>query len=99
MTASLFRLIADAPIQLDPKSVGVQVTSGSGTLSGVLSTVYLWAGILCVIMIIVGGYLYTTANANAQRLQRAKDTILYASVGVVIIILAFTITQYVLGRF
>ena len=99
MTTSLLRLIADAPVKIDPRTVGVQITSGTGTFAGLLTTVYFWAGIICVVMIIFGGYLYTTANANAQRLQRAKDTILYASVGVVVIILAFTITQYILGRF
>lgn len=87
--------------KVNPSDVGINdpVTNANGLVGGVLNTVYFWAGVVAVIVIIVAGYLYVTANANSQRITRAKDAIISAVVGLVVIVMAFVITQYVLGRF
>lgn len=87
--------------QINPKDIGIDdpVTDPNAALAGILNTAYAWAGIICVIIIIVAGYLYTTSNATQSRITRAKDAIIYAVVGLVVIMMAFTITQFVLGRF
>lgn len=97
--SSLTRLLGS--ILINPKDIGVNdpVTNGTTALAGVFTTIYFWAGVIAIAIMITGGYLYTTSNANAQRMQRARDTIQYGAVGLVIILSAFTITQYVLGRF
>lgn len=86
---------------IDPNQIGIYdpVTDPNLVVSGVLNTVYLWAGIVCIVVIIVAGYLYTTANATPQRIKRAKDAIISAVIGLIIIIMAFAITQFVIGRF
>jgi hypothetical protein len=96
----IHRLFA-ATEQINPSEIGIDdpVTNANAVVGGVLDTVYAWAGILCVIVIIVAGYLYTTANANAQRIKRAKDAIVYATVGLIVVAMAFVITQFVIGRF
>jgi ABC-type Na+ efflux pump permease subunit len=50
-------------------------------------------------MIVVGGIRYTTSNGNASQVKEAKDTILYAVVGLVVAIMSFSIVNFVLGRF
>lgn len=87
--------------QIDPGKIGLegQVTNANTAVTSILNTVYFWAGIVCVIIIIVGGYLYVTANANPSQITRGKNAILGAVVGLVIIIMAFTITNFVIGRF
>lgn len=65
----------------------------------VLNATYFWAGIICVIIIIIGGYFYVTSNGNAANIKRGKDAIMGAVIGLVVVISAFTITQFVLGRF
>lgn len=73
--------------------------NANNILIQVLNTTYFWAGIVCVIIIIAAGYFYVTANGNAANIKRGKDAIMGAVIGLVVILLAFTITQFVLGRF
>ena len=55
-------------------------------------------GIIGVIMIIVGGFRYITSGGNDQNVASAKNTILYAIIGLVIVALAQLIVKYVLNR-
>jgi hypothetical protein len=66
-----------------------------GALGSLLGTVYFWAGIIAVIVIVVGGIRYTTSNGDPANVKNAKNTILYAVVGLVVIIMAAGITQFV----
>ena len=52
-------------------------------------------GAVSVIMIIVGGLRYVVSNGDSKAITAAKDTILYAIVGVVVAIVAFAIVQFV----
>lgn len=56
-------------------------------------------GIVAVIMIIVGGIRYTTSAGDEKAVRAAKDTILYAVVGLVVAALAFAIVNWVLSFF
>lgn len=78
---------------------GNVVTSEGNLINGILNTAYLWAGIICVIIIIIAGVLYTISAGDASKVKRAKDAIVGAIVGLVVIAFAFVITQFVLGRF
>jgi len=95
---SLVRLLA-ATTKVDPNSVGVPVVNDPNkVIAGVLTTVYTWAGIICVLIIIIGGYLYTTSAGDASQTKRGKNAILGACIGLVMIMMAFVITQFVIGR-
>lgn len=56
-------------------------------------------GIIAVIMIIVGGIRYTVSNGDASNIKSAKDTILYAVIGLVVALLAYAIVNFVVARF
>lgn len=101
MIDKLTLTLLSATEQIDPGKIGLegQVTNANTALTGILNAVYFWAGIVCVIIIIVGGYLYVTANANPSQITRGKNAILGAIIGLVIVIMAFTITNFVVGRF
>lgn len=53
-------------------------------------------GFLAVIMIIYGGFRYMTAGGEEQGLESAKKIILYAIVGIIVILLSFAIVNTVL---
>ena len=53
------------------------------------------AALLAVIMIIIGGINYTTSAGDAGKAKKAKDTILYSVIGLVLAILAFAIVNFV----
>ena len=56
-------------------------------------------GAIAVIMIIIGGIRYTTSNGDASNIKSAKDTILYAVIGLIVAILAYAIVNWVVGAF
>lgn len=56
-------------------------------------------GAIAVIMIVIGGIRYTTSNGDSGNIKSAKDTILYAVVGLVVAIMAYAIVNFVVGAF
>jgi hypothetical protein len=56
-------------------------------------------GIIAVVMIIVGGVKYITSQGESANVTSAKNTILYALVGLVVVALAQVIVRFVLNRF
>lgn len=99
MQSLLFHLAET--IKLTPDQIGVKdaVVDGNSLLTNVLNAAYFWAGVVCVIIIIVAGYYYVISNGNAAHVKRAKDAIAGAVIGIIVILLAFTITQFIVGRF
>jgi hypothetical protein len=51
---------------------------------------------VAVIMIVIGGIRYVTSNGEAAHVKSAKDTILYAVIGLVVAILAYAIVNFVM---
>ena len=68
-------------------------------IKNVINTLLMVLGMIAVIMIIIGGVRYTTSGGDASQIQAAKNTILYAVVGLVVAILAYAIVNFVLNAF
>lgn len=73
--------------------------SATSMITIVINTLLFIIGIIAVIMIIVGGIRYTVSNGNASSTKEAKDTILYAVIGLIIAMMAYAIVNFVVGRF
>ena len=71
--------------------------SDAGLVRNILMPVYFWASALAVIVIIVAGFLYVLSNGNPQQVTRARNAIIAALVGLVVVLLAFGITTIVIG--
>lgn len=56
-------------------------------------------GAISVLMIIIGGILYAVSAGDSGQVTKAKNTILYAVVGLVIAFLAYAIVNFVVLRF
>ncbi len=56
-------------------------------------------GLIAVIMIIIGAIRYVTSNGEQASITSAKNTILYAVVGLVVAMLAYAIVNFVVGAF
>lgn len=65
----------------------------------VVNTLIFLLGSVSVIMIVIGGIRYATSNGDSSSIKGAKDTILYAIVGLVVAILSFAIVNFVLDAF
>jgi hypothetical protein len=55
-------------------------------------------GFVAVIMIIIGGLKYVTYSGDSSNINSAKNTILYAVVGLVVVALAQIIVKFVLAK-
>lgn len=56
------------------------------------------AGFLAVVYVLYGGFSYITAAGDSGKISSAKNNIIYALVGLVVVIVARTLIQYVLGK-
>lgn len=56
-------------------------------------------GAVSVIMLIIGGIRYTISQGDSTAVSSAKNTILYAVIGIIVALLAYAIVNFVLGSF
>jgi hypothetical protein len=56
-------------------------------------------GAIAVIMVVLGGIKYTLSGGDSSAVSSAKNTILYAIVGLVVAIMAYAIVNFVLNSF
>jgi hypothetical protein len=49
-------------------------------------------------MLIIGGFRYITSGGNSEGIGKAKNTIIYAIIGLIIVALAQIIVQFVLNK-
>lgn len=80
---------------------GAPGADGDGLPTAVLNIINAVIGVLgivAVVVIIVGGIQYMTSTGDAGKVKKAKDTILYGVIGLVICILAFAIVNFVVNN-
>ncbi|HUC87493.1 MAG TPA: pilin [Candidatus Saccharimonadales bacterium] len=61
----------------------------------IIETLLTVAGAVAVLIIVVAGLRYITSGGDATSVKQSKDTLLYAIVGLVIVILAYAIVNFV----
>jgi hypothetical protein len=75
---------------------GISLSQG---ITNTVNTLLFIVGVASVIMIIVGGLRYIFSGGDPKNTSAAKDTILYAVIGIVVAILAYAIVNFILGQF
>jgi hypothetical protein len=77
---------------------GNDVTTGiSGLAAKAVNIFSIVVGVVAVIMIIYGGFKYITSGGDSNNVSGAKNTLIYAIVGLIIVALAQLIVHYVLN--
>lgn len=72
-------------------------TDLKGLVKNILNILSWIIGVVSVVMIIIGGFRYIISSGDSGQIQSAKNTILYAVVGLVIVIFAQVIVRFVIG--
>lgn len=67
-------------------------------LNRVINVILGLIGFIAIVMIIIGGISYTTSQGDAAKTAKAKNTILFSIVGLVVALLAFAIVNFVLNN-
>ncbi len=73
--------------------------SGDGIFRTITNVMLFLIGAISVIMLIIGGIRYVVSGGDSTAVTNAKNTILYAVVGIVVAILSFAVVNFVIGSF
>ncbi len=92
----LIQFFADNTAKIDAGNIPHTIGSNQ-LLLNVLNIAYFAAGVIAVIVIILSGYSFATAVYDPGKVEKARNAILYAVVGLIVVITAFIITQFVIG--
>lgn len=85
--------------KVSPEQVGVpRVELTNNVVGDVVGSVFVLIGALAVLFMLVGAARYVTANGEPGKISQAKNTLIYAVVGIIVSALGFTIVQFVIGR-
>lgn len=97
---SLLGMLAAVDAKVNPGDIGIDpVTDAESALGGVLATAYVAAGVVCVVIIVIAGYTFVTSSGDPSTTKRAREALIGAVIGIIVILMAFTITNFLLGRF
>lgn len=77
---------------------GVSVDTLPSVIVRILNAIILVAGLIAVVFVVIGGINYMTSSGDAAKIKKAKDTILYAIIGLVVCALAFAIVNFVINN-
>ena len=93
-----------AGAQVDEINKGINAVKGSNSsatlkVDEIVLAVVNWllfaVGVISVIMLIVGGIKYATSAGDSNKVTSAKNTIMYAIIGLAVAVLAFAIVLFV----
>lgn len=79
--------------QITPPNTNTDLTS---LIQLILNILIGLVGVAAVIMLIIGGLRYVFSSGDEKGVKAAKDTILYAIIGIVVAVLAFAIVNFVI---
>ena len=73
-----------------------ELIGNNGVFSRITNTILLIVGLISVIMLVYGGLRYILSGGDSKKVTDAKNTVLYAIIGLIISLLAFAIVNFVL---
>ncbi len=69
----------------------------NGVFKKITNTILYIVGIIAVVMLIIGGIKYVISGGDSKKVTDAKNTVLYAIIGLIISFLAFAIVNFVIS--
>ena len=67
-------------------------------IARLIRTVISFLGVIAVVIVVYGGFMYMTAGGNDERVKKAKKTITNGLIGLVIVLMSFAIAQFIVSR-
>lgn len=81
-----------------PTGVVDNLTGSEGVFAVVANILLFLVGAVAVIMLIIGGLRYVTSNGDQNAVTGAKNTIMYAIIGIIVAFLAYAGVQFVTSQ-
>ena len=96
---SLILLAAAIITKKDLEDANIPVNDVTGNnVNNILQVVFGTMGAIALIIIIIAGIKFMTSQGNPDNLTKARNTIVYAAVGLAVSLGALTIVTFVVGR-
>lgn len=92
---NILKILA-APITIDVP--GIPTPNASTAIGTVIAIAFMVTGAMSVLFILVGAIMYAISNGEQSKISQAKNTIMYALIGLAVSLSAFTIVQFVTGQ-
>lgn len=83
------------------KKVGGQAANRdalNSPIQSVIEILFYVAGVAAVITIVVSGIRYITSDGDAGKASQAKQVLVYAIVGLVVVVLSYAIVNFILDQ-
>lgn len=77
----------------------IDLFGANGTFGTITNVLLFIIGAVAVIMIVIGGARYVLSGGDSSQITAAKNTILYAIIGIIVAILAYAAVNFVIGSF
>lgn len=87
----------DGVTAANPGNVPQDLFTPDGIFTTIVNVLLFLIGAISVVMLIIGGIRYTISAGDSGSVTAAKNTIMYALIGLIIAFLAYAIVNWVLG--
>lgn len=74
------------------------ITGENGVLLRAVDIISYMAGFAAVLMLVIAGLKFVTSSGDPNSVKSARDTIIYALIGVAVLILCQTIVKFVISK-
>ena len=82
-----------------PEGLVVPPNGGAAVVKSLFNTALSFAAVLATAYLIYGGITYIISSGDAQKIKKAQTTMLYAIVGLVLALAAYTVAQFIFKKF
>jgi predicted membrane channel-forming protein YqfA (hemolysin III family) len=80
---------------VDPNN-NMSINDLTNPTKNIINMVIYIVGTIAVVMVLISGVQYATSQGDPSKIKKAKDTIMYGVIGLVVVILAYAIVNFVL---
>lgn len=94
---SLLKILSQVDITIDELEIPNPGTPSGSTVDKVLFIAFLLAGAISVLVMIYAGIQFMLSQGDPGKTATARNTIIYAAIGLIITVLSFTIVKFVAG--
>lgn len=76
---------------------GLKQAEPAAVIGSIIGYALSFIGVIFMVLVLYGGYMWMTSYGNTQKVDKAKELIIGAVIGLVIVVAAYTITNFVVS--
>lgn len=79
-------------------SGGTSSSDIAGSIQDIINLLLFLAGIIAVIVIVISGLRYVLSDGDSGQASKAKNTLVYALIGLVVAVMSYAMVNFILGN-